>query len=82
MIKQQEKGTITNEYVFFSLTLLEGQHTLIISYLGYQNITKEINLTSKTLKNLLEYKNGADLFLNENLEIQLLPAKEYVYGFS
>ncbi|MDH7447906.1 TonB-dependent receptor [Aquimarina sp. 2201CG14-23] len=34
----------------------------------------------KTFKNLVEYKNGADLFLNENLETQLLSAKGYSYG--
>lgn len=34
----------------------------------------------KSFKNMLEYKNGADLFLNENLETQLLPADGYSYG--
>ncbi len=34
----------------------------------------------KTFKNLVEYKNGADLFINKNIETQLLPAKGYAYG--
>ncbi|NQY06131.1 MAG: hypothetical protein HRT68_08105 [Flavobacteriaceae bacterium] len=34
----------------------------------------------KTFNNLVEYINGADLFLNENIETQLLPAKGYAYG--
>ncbi len=34
----------------------------------------------KTFNNLLEYKNGADLFVNNNLETQLLPAKGFAYG--
>ncbi|MEE9361455.1 MAG: TonB-dependent receptor [Cellulophaga sp.] len=34
----------------------------------------------KTFKNMLEYKNGADLFINKNLETQLLPADGYSYG--
>lgn len=34
----------------------------------------------KTFKNQVEYKNGADLFLNENLETQLLSSKGYSYG--
>ena len=34
----------------------------------------------KTFKNILEYKNGADLFINDNLETQLLNAKGYSYG--
>jgi hypothetical protein len=35
----------------------------------------------KKFKNMIEYKNGADLFLNETLETELLPAKGYSYGF-
>jgi len=34
----------------------------------------------KTFKNMVEYKNGANLFLNENLETQLLPANGFAYG--
>ncbi|MCT4589516.1 MAG: TonB-dependent receptor [Carboxylicivirga sp.] len=34
----------------------------------------------KTFKNMIEYKNGADLFLNETLETELLPAKGHSYG--
>ncbi len=34
----------------------------------------------KTFKNFVEYKNGADLFINENIETQLLPAEGYAYG--
>ncbi|MCT4647312.1 MAG: TonB-dependent receptor [Carboxylicivirga sp.] len=34
----------------------------------------------KRMNNMLEYKNGADLFLNETLETQLLNAKGYSYG--
>jgi len=34
----------------------------------------------KSFKNQLEYKNGADLFLNENIETQLLPSDGYSYG--
>ncbi|MEX0314989.1 MAG: carboxypeptidase-like regulatory domain-containing protein, partial [Allomuricauda sp.] len=34
----------------------------------------------KTFKNIVEYKNGADLFLNEQIETQLLNADGYAYG--
>jgi len=34
----------------------------------------------KTFKNMLEYKNGANLFINDNIETQLLPADGYSYG--
>jgi|TARA_B110000967_G_scaffold17490_1_gene16481 outer membrane cobalamin receptor len=34
----------------------------------------------KTFKDIIEYKNGADLFLQENIESQLIPAKGFAYG--
>ncbi len=34
----------------------------------------------KTFTNFVEYKEGADLFINEHLETQLLPANGYAYG--
>lgn len=38
-------GATTNEYGFYSLTAPEGQYTLVISYVGYQEIRQEITLT-------------------------------------
>ncbi len=43
---QSSKGTLSNEYGFFSLTLDEGEHTLVISYLGYDDVTRELILTT------------------------------------
>ena len=39
------KGTITNVYGFYSLTLPKGKHTIIYSYIGFGMVRKEINLT-------------------------------------
>ncbi len=39
-------GTTTNVYGFYSLTLQEGNHTIIYQYLGYEPFEKEISLTS------------------------------------
>jgi len=53
---------------------------------GYAYDTPENNYNfsvegyGKNFKNLVEYKNGADLFLNDNLETQLLTANGYSYG--
>ncbi|NMH86558.1 TonB-dependent receptor [Flavivirga algicola] len=51
---------------------------------AYDTPNKKYNLSIegyyKTLKNFVEYKNGADLFINENIETQLLPAEGYAYG--
>ncbi|MCA0933479.1 TonB-dependent receptor [Lutimonas saemankumensis] len=37
-------GTTTNEYGFYSISAPEGSHTLIISYLGFDNIKKDVLL--------------------------------------
>ncbi len=38
------KGVVTNEYGFYSITLPEGTYKLQISYLGFNDITQDINL--------------------------------------
>lgn len=45
-IKDTSIGTTTNEYGFYSLTVPEGNHVLIISYLGFEDISSEIELNS------------------------------------
>jgi len=44
--KESAKGAVTNEYGFFSLSLPQGKHTIVISYLGYQEVTQKIELSS------------------------------------
>lgn len=43
-LKGTSIGTTTNEYGFYSLTAPKGNYTLIISYLGYATIEKDIAL--------------------------------------
>ncbi len=43
-IREIMKGTVTNAYGFYSLTLEEGRYTLVISFLGYQEFSREIVL--------------------------------------
>ncbi len=43
-IPELQTGTSTNEYGFYSITLPEGEYNLVISYLGFQDIRREINL--------------------------------------
>ncbi|MFC4219946.1 TonB-dependent receptor [Flagellimonas marina] len=49
-------GVTTNEYGFYSITLPEGEYTLVVSYLGFQDIREIINLNSNIKRdfNLLE----------------------------
>ena len=45
------KGTVTNPYGFYSLTLPEGEYTIKISYLGYQTIEEKVNLNQSLRRN-------------------------------
>ena len=44
-IPELSTGVTTNEYGFYSITLPEGTYTILISYLGFEDILKEITLT-------------------------------------
>ena len=41
-----KKGTLSNEHGFFSITLPKGKHNIRFSYIGYQDVIKELNLNS------------------------------------
>ncbi|MFV0541797.1 MAG: TonB-dependent receptor [Aestuariibaculum sp.] len=45
-LKDTNYGVTTNEYGFFSLTAPKGSYTLIISYVGYENITQSLTLNT------------------------------------
>lgn len=44
-IKELLKGSTTNVYGFYSLTVEEGNYTLIVSYLGFEEDSAKIQLT-------------------------------------
>lgn len=52
-------GTTTNEYGFYSLTLPKGNHTIEISYVGFQTITQEISL-NQNMKLSVPLSNGGE----------------------
>ena len=41
-------GTTTNEYGFYSITIPEGNYTVQISYLGFNTISKQIELSTSS----------------------------------
>ena len=41
-------GTTTNEYGFYSITISQGTHSVSVSYLGFSNESKIIELNNKT----------------------------------
>ena len=44
-LKETSNGTITNEYGFYSLTAPQGTYTLVISYIGFEEISQEVVLS-------------------------------------
>ncbi len=44
LFPEMAKGTATNEYGFYSITLPRGKYKLQVSYLGFKDITQEIDL--------------------------------------
>ncbi|MBL7922498.1 MAG: TonB-dependent receptor [Bacteroidia bacterium] len=51
-LKEVNKVVSTNQYGFFSLSAPKGKYTLIISYIGYKTITREIDLDKNTTLNI------------------------------
>ena len=51
LVANSNSGVVTNEYGFYSIKLPKGEHTLIISYLGFQEQTTTIELSKNTSLN-------------------------------
>ncbi len=65
-IKELLKGTTSNAYGFYSITLEEGEYTLVISYIGFKNIEQKINL-NKDIR--LNYAIEPDVITTEEFTI-------------
>lgn len=64
-------GTSTNEYGFYSITLPEGEYQVLVSYLGFQDIIRTINLNSnQTIGFNLQEKTEqlSEVVVTENVE--------------
>jgi hypothetical protein len=59
VVKELQIGTVTNNYGFFSLTLVEGDYDLIFQSLGFEDQSLNFNLN----RNI-----SVNIFLNENIE--------------
>ena len=64
--KESLKGTASNQYGFYSLTLDEGNYKIIYSFIGFKNITKEINLNKNIRLNI---SLDSDAILTEEITI-------------
>ena len=59
IVKELQIGTVTNNYGFFSLTLVEGDYDLIFQSLGFEDQSLNLSLN----KNI-----SVNIFLNEKIE--------------
>lgn len=64
-VKELSNGTISNQYGYYSITLPKGTYTLQVSFIGFQDYTKNINL-NKNIK------------LNINVSSKAIQTKEVV----
>ncbi|MEO6132316.1 MAG: TonB-dependent receptor [Saprospiraceae bacterium] len=53
-------GTLTNTYGFYSITLPEGKYRFVFSYLGYQNLIRDIELDTNLTVNI-ELVSGIEM---------------------
>ncbi|SHF45375.1 TonB-dependent Receptor Plug Domain [Salegentibacter echinorum] len=48
LIPSQNTGVVTNEYGFYAIKLTPGIYEVVVSYLGYQTVTKTIKIEEDT----------------------------------
>jgi hypothetical protein len=61
----------------------QSSHQAVLGYyqtLHHEDLELSIETYYKTLQNIVDYKDNADLFLNKHIETQLLHGKGYSYG--
>lgn len=59
-VKETMKGTVTNQYGFYSLTIPEGNYTLVFSFIGFQNQEFPILLDKDLRKNASLQSNAIE----------------------
>ncbi len=66
LIEKLQKGTVSNNYGFFSLTVPEGDYTILVSYVGYKG--QEISvLLNKNQKLNLKLEESSEMM--ESVEV-------------
>ena len=64
-------GTITNEYGFYSLKIPAGKHQILVSYLGYQTLSQEMQIEKSESLNFNLYESSEfleEVVITENFE--------------
>ncbi len=73
------KGTVTNEYGFYSITLTQGEYDLMVSFIGFKPIQQHLNLTENTKIDFLLEEDAQSLdevVIKENTSIADLKSPE------
>jgi hypothetical protein len=60
-IVEANASLTTNEYGFYSITLPEGEYTVIVTYIGYQELEEKINLSQNVKNNFLLAESSQQL---------------------
>lgn len=71
IVPELNTGAVTNEYGFYSITLPKGTYKIVVSYLGFSDITETITLDNNITKNFsLEesFENLDEVIITENVE--------------
>lgn len=71
IVPDLKTGTSTNEYGFYSITLPEGNYEIVVSYLGFNNFKKTINLSKDISQNFqLEesLESLGEVIITDNVE--------------
>ena len=77
-------GTTTNEYGFFSLTLLEGEHQLRFSYVGYADKVEKMKIEKDVHCNMALHADGKlpEVVVDGDLNSPLLTTQTGKRSFS
>ncbi len=57
-ILEAKIAVATNTYGFYSITLPKGNYTVVISYMGFDNVEEKISLTQNTKRNFVMAENS------------------------
>ncbi len=60
-IKELKKGTTTNNYGFYSITLPKGEYTLICMYLGYNTQSDSVSLNKDLVHDVSLVQTGIEM---------------------
>lgn len=71
-IREAKMTVTTNSYGFYSITLPKGNYSIVVSYVGFDNLEEQLSLTQNTKRNFEMIENSKSL---EGVTIRSNPNK-------